>query len=89
MPIMIHITPLTPVTEDEVAAALAAVRLHLEQTTETNLVETRDVPRSAWHAAALVEARGMPPVRNGAYATWNSIERTSRARRWSKGIIGL
>jgi hypothetical protein len=86
---MIHITPLTPVTDDEVAAALAAVRLHLEQTTDANIVEAHDTPHSAWGAAALVEGRGMPPARNGAYTTWNAIERTSRARRWSKGIVGL
>jgi hypothetical protein len=43
--------------------------------------------RSAWQAAGALAAQGLPPARNGAFATWPAAERARRAERWSGGII--
>jgi hypothetical protein len=39
--------------------------------------------------AAALEVQRMPATRNGAFSTWGSVERSRRAARWSKGLVGL
>ena len=72
-------------SEDEVAAALAAVACMLEQVE----VEPVQPARNAWSAAAALEVQRMPETRNAAFTTWGNVERSRRAARWSKGLLGL
>lgn len=72
---------------DTAAAVIAAIACVIAPQTAD---DTPAVPaRSAWHAAAALEAQGMVPARNGRFATWHTAERARRAERWSAGIIGL
>ena len=82
-----HIT-LTPTPDaDTAAAVIAAIACLIAPETAD---DTPDTPaRSAWRAATVLEAQGMPPARNGTFATWHTAERTRRAERWSGGITGL
>jgi hypothetical protein len=73
-------------TDDELAAALAAVRCYVEQPTHDEAIEA---PMRAWHAAAALEAQGLPPTRNGQYRAWGTVDRAGRTGRWSYGIAGL
>ena len=78
--------PIThPITEEEVAAALAAVQIYLAQEQSPAMV----VPsRSAWREAAMTESQGLFFARGGTQPTWGTTERAHRSRRWSKGIVG-
>jgi hypothetical protein len=73
-------------SDDEVAAALAAVScyLHSMATVPVSMPSKRP-----WSAAAAVEAQGLAPDRNGQHRAWASVERAGRANRWSRGITGL
>ncbi len=82
-----HVT-MTPMPDAETAAAVIAAIACMSAPETAD--DTPDAPaRSAWHAATALEAQGMPPARNGTFATWHTAERARRAERWSSGIIGL
>ena len=86
MPIMeLH---LSPWPEDDIAAAvLAAVACLIEQEQADQTLDAAGC--TAWQAAALAAAQGLPPARNGAYASWHTADRARRVGRWSYGIVGL
>jgi hypothetical protein len=73
-------------SEDEIAAALAAVRCYIDVTAPMQVAAP---PARPWHTAAALEAQGVPPTRNGSNRAWSSVDRAARAGRWSSGIIGL
>ena len=76
----------TNTSDDEIAAALAAVRCYIQETTEEPhaLVSTEHI----WRVAAKLEAQGHSIIRNGAQSSWVGAERTWRLRNWSRGIVG-
>ncbi|NOK59280.1 MAG: hypothetical protein GFH27_549283n261 [Chloroflexi bacterium AL-W] len=76
----------TNTSDDEIAAALAAVRCYIQETTEGSYVEGSS--EHAWRAAAKLEAQGHSIIRNGAHSSWATAERTWRLRNWSRGIVG-
>ena len=73
----------TTPSDEEIAAALAAIRCYTEQPADTPAV------RPAWSAAAALEAQGLPAARNGGHSAWGTAERAARASRWSYGIVGI
>jgi hypothetical protein len=77
-----HLAP----TDEQVAAALAAIRCYIERRASENATEP---PGRPWRRAAALEAQGLPPTRNGQPYTWGTIDRAPRANRWSYGITGL
>jgi len=77
----------TPTDDDTVAAALAAVYRYIAH--EQTAPVPSPTPRSAWRAAAAIEAQGLSPARNGAHCAWGSVARASRAQRWSFGVLGI
>jgi hypothetical protein len=74
-------------TEDEAAAAIAAVSWYLAeeaaQTQDTGEAEWR------WQASATMVEQSIHPVRAPQKPTWGNIERLRRAGRGDTGIIGL
>jgi hypothetical protein len=70
---------MTDPTDDEIAAALVAVRLYLE-------AEQADAPQptatasSRWRVAARLEAQGVKPS-EGPALHWGNVERLRRASR--------
>ena len=75
------------VSDDELAAALAAVRCYLERETPDDQAQDAPAP-DAWRVAAVVEGHGLTPARSGACASWASADRAGREARWSRGIVG-
>ncbi len=73
--------PPTP-TEDEIAAALAAIRLIIE----TPHAET-GAGRRGWQDAAKLSIQHVRPVRIGVRPSWSRIERLRRAV--SGGFYGV
>ena len=79
---------LTPTPDaDTAAAVIAAIACVIAPETANDPPDA--LARSAWHAADALVAQGMPPTRNGAFATWCTAERARRAARWSGGIVGI
>jgi hypothetical protein len=79
-------------TDDEIAAALTAIRLYVEQYAlgdQAGRSESIAPPKRPWSTAAALAAQGMPPTRGGTHRTWGTAERAARAARWSYGITGL
>jgi hypothetical protein len=79
-------------SDDEIAAALAAVRCYIEQRAPDDLADRSGSVASTarpWSAAAALAAQGLPPTRGGAHRTWGAAERAARIGRWSYGITGL
>jgi hypothetical protein len=79
-------------TDDEIPAALAAVRLYIEQQTLGDQADRSGGPAPtarSWSTAGALAAQGMPPTRGGTHRSWGAAERAARAGRWSYGIIGL
>ena len=79
-------------TDEEIAAALGAVRCYIEQSALGDTVDRSESvapPARAWSAAAALAAQGLPPTRGGAHRTWGTVNRASRANHWSYGIAGL
>jgi hypothetical protein len=79
-------------TDDEIAAALAAVRCYVEQRALGDAAAAFEVatpPVRPWSAASALAAQGLPPTRGGAHRTWGAAERAARTGRWSYGITGL
>jgi hypothetical protein len=79
-------------TDDEIAAALAAVRLYIEQQAlgdQVDCSESLAPAAPSWSVAAALAAQGMPPTRGGTCRSWGAVERAARASRWSYGITGL
>lgn len=74
-------------TDDEAAAIAAAVASVLQHKVAPVLRER--VLRPAWRSAAILEAQGLGATRDAGAATWGNTGRATRARRWSKGIVGL
>lgn len=75
------------VSDDEMAAALIAIRCYLEQ--DVPIAQEQDAPpRDPWHSAALMEGHGLAAARNGALSSWSSADRAGREARWSPGILG-
>ncbi len=85
---MNHSTLVSPIRIDDelIAAALAAIHLYLEAE-QSEAIETAP-PRSAWQAAALIAAQGGVPARGDRMVAWRTVDRASRAVRWSVGILG-
>ena len=71
-------------SDQEIAAALAAVRCYIEQP-----ADTPPPVRPAWCAAAALEAQGLPAARNGDHSAWGTADRAARGSRWSYGIVGI
>jgi hypothetical protein len=67
---------MTEPTDDEIAAALVAVRLYLEA--EQPDAPQPDSPPSAWREAARLEAQGVSQ-RRGPAPHWGNVERLRRA----------
>lgn len=76
-----EITP--AITDDEVAAALAAVSLYLAAEGGAG-----GDARPVWQVAAVVAAQGGAPARGQPRATWAAADRAGRAGRWSAGLLG-
>jgi hypothetical protein len=79
-------------SDDESAAAIAAVRCYVEQrATDDYAGQSEDVAPSmrAWSAAAALAAQGLPPTRGGTHRSWGTAERAARIGRWSYGIISI
>ncbi len=74
------------ISDDLIAAALAAVCLYLEAEQAEAIEEAPS--RSAWQAAALIAAQGGTPTRSGIVAAWRTADRIGRAAHWSAGILG-
>ncbi len=74
--------------DDELAAALIAVRCYLEEETPPADGQRPTAARGAWRAAAVLDGQGLAPARNGAGSTWATAERAGRECRWSTGIVG-
>jgi hypothetical protein len=75
-------------SDEEIAAALAAVRCYIKQRALDD-VASAAAPVRAWSAAGAFAAQGLPPTRGGMHRTWGAVERAERASRWSCGLIGL
>jgi hypothetical protein len=84
---MRHIPTPTPIDDDEIAAALAAVRCYIEPAQPDRAAEPPR--RAAWHSAGMLEAQGRPPVYHRAQSSWGSVDRAVRAHHWSYGIIDV
>jgi hypothetical protein len=78
-------------TDDEIAAALAAVHRYLEQCAldEAALSGAPAPSARSWNTAAVLAAQGLPPTLGGTHRGWGVAERAARASRWSYGIIGM
>ena len=76
-------------SDEEIAAALAAVRCYIQQGALGDPPEAVTPSAPAWSAAVALAAQGLPPTRGGAYRTWGTAERAARAGRWSYGITGI
>jgi hypothetical protein len=63
----------SPPTEDEIAAALAAIQLSIEDNSEDFRVE-----RVGWHEASRIATQGLRPFRLGLRPAWGTIERLRR-----------
>jgi len=74
-------------SDDELAAALVAVRCYLEHETQAGSAQD-EPPTDAWRVAAVIEGHGLTPARNGAGAAWAGADRAGREARWSRGIVG-
>ncbi len=73
-------------TEDEVAAALAAVSCYLA---EDSIVEDEAAYDWRWKASAALIIQGLPTTRSPQRPFWGNVERLRRAGRGETGIIGL
>lgn len=74
-------------TEDEVAAALAAVACHLA---EIGAAAGEGEPALwQWKASAALVSQDLAPLRMPYRPSWNKVERLRRADRGVKGITGL
>jgi hypothetical protein len=82
----------TTPSDDEIAAALAAVRCYVEQRALGDSPAPSEAvapPTRPWSTAAALAAQGLPPSRGGAHRGWGAAERAARAGRWSYGITGM
>lgn len=84
---MIQIDASFPLTEDEVAAALAAVAALLEQTEEATAEEPDEVWR--WTTSSRMLMLGIPVRRPAVQLAWSRVERVRRSGIGSSGIVGL
>jgi hypothetical protein len=73
--------------DDTAAAILAAIAYYLESNSPTASIAAS--PGSAWRAANMLAAQGLPPSRGATPPTWSTAERTGRAAHWSTGIVGM
>ena len=73
-------------TEDELAAALAAVEMLLRDEPDRRPFEER----AGWRASALLSGQAQPPRPSGQPPTWGNVERAGAAS-WTSftGITGL
>lgn len=78
-------------TDDEIAAALAAVGCFIEQRAldEASLGGAEAPPARPWSTAAALAAQGLPPTLGGVLRGWNTAERATRASNWSYGVVGM
>ena len=75
----------SPPTEDEIAAALAAVQLFIEDRGEDFGVEP-----VGWREAAWLATQGLRPFRLGLRPSWGNLERLRRQTPDGfSGVIGL
>ncbi len=78
----------SPIPDDDTAAAmLTAIACWLDSVSATD--EINESPRSAWRAAGILAAQGLPPSRGATPPKWSTAERTQRATQWSAGIVGM
>jgi hypothetical protein len=80
------VIPHTP-TEEEAAAALAAIAQYLAE--EEQEMPAATLPGSHWKTSAVLITQGMSVIRVHHYPTWGNIERLRRASRAGTGIVGL
>jgi hypothetical protein len=83
MQIQFHPTP-----DDDTAAAILAAIACYQQPDSATITAAR-LPASAWRAAGQLAAQGLPTGRMPGPPAWASADRTSRAARWSAGIVGM
>lgn len=77
----------TPTPDEDIAAAiLAALTSYIEPGAPD---EPGAAASSAWRAAGVLAAQGLPTARGAGAATWSTAERAGRAGRWSQGIVGI
>jgi hypothetical protein len=82
-----HIMLIPTPDADTAAAVIAAIAAMLAPEAADDPPESS--ARSAWQAGGALAAQGMPPTRNGAFASWHAAERARRAEHWSGGITGI
>jgi hypothetical protein len=83
MQIQFHPTP----DDDTAAAILAAVACYAAP--DPAATAAIHPQASAWRTAGQLAAQGLPAARAAAPPSWASADRTSRAARWSAGIVGM
>jgi len=82
-----HITTGAP-TEEEAAAAIAAITLLLsEEASHVALAPSE--PPARWRDSMRLIAQGMSPMRVPVPPRWHTIERLRRAGRGGMGIVGM
>jgi hypothetical protein len=75
-------------TDDEVAAALAAVQIYLAA--EYTASEPASLPsRQQWTESAKLVVQGLRPARTATALRWNAVERLRRNRGGAYGVVGL
>jgi hypothetical protein len=75
----------SPPTEDEIAAALAAVQLFIEDRSEDYGVDS-----VGWHEASRLATQGLRPFRLRLRPSWGNLERLRRQTSGEfLGVIGL
>lgn len=75
----------TKPTEDEVAAALAAISCYL--TEEASQTEQESEWR--WRASGILSIQKMCVIRSPQHPQWGKVERLRRAGRGGPGIVGM
>lgn len=76
-------------TEDEAAAALAAIQAYLAVSEAPTAEEPAPSGGSGWRHAAKLTVQHLRPIRLATAPRWNTIERLRRAVGGSYGITGL
>ena len=73
--------------DDEIVAAIAAVRSYLDMEQPTAPVE--QTAESGWQRAAKLSVQSLHPVKLATQPRWNTIERLRRGSGGFYGVLGL
>jgi len=76
------------VSEDEAAAAIAAIACIFEQEAATSAQPVAGEGRRGWCDAARLVVQGLSPSRPPVAVRWGRVERLRRAGRGGTGIVG-